>query len=609
MIANGGAWYRDAIGTKIDSDSNITSMIDLLTSPARGINGTLFNMMALGWLQVALKDIVHFAYNDVSTSNVTFNGTTYPTIKWQHNTGVTATDGNNSKQIPKQFENTATALVDVGPLYDYATRTSVGPYLNVTPAVTYWTDTHHMSHEFVLAVKFYGLYHNYVARNVEEYFCGKSSISGVPHGNTCTVSVNEQYNLARRSTIRFSQGLVEQSVLQFLLESAAEVEGNQVSTFMSEGLRDMNFDMYFRRDVPQPNGYWLEGPYDKVRGHQEFVGGVTMTDLSHNLISGLDFFLSLRNPEINTTAWNIFGSATPCGIIPADIASDVVNHFHTKTRRFGSRIDPKYKGELGAILHRVNELGLASYKVHADALTDISTDYNNDITAHTNVYYSALTETDSDRLFKSTAASVAVAATVAINDAIMVDRTGYFIYDPETLMWSGATFHPNREEIQSPSYGFLNCYKNGTAECTHTARNAAGALTGQVLDDEGELVLQTTQMAWVLRGALFAQPPEDYHPMNGDLGFNAINRLTVINQFIPEIVNPLFYQFDGIHSLAFKLNDLQPNFLINSLTEVVPGEIGWTGSMDSLCNFETLGCDKAANYYGNCRTEPNWTDD
>jgi len=305
---------------------------------------------------------------------------------------------------------------------------------------------------------------------------------------------------------------------------------------------------------------------------------VTRTDLSHQLISGLDFFISVRNPVINTTAWSLFGSSTPCGYSVADIASDVINHFHTQTNRFGSAINSQYSAELANTLSRVSELGLSSYKNTIDhGLTD--TPSSSDISTHYNVYYGAHTETNSARQFENTASSVAVAATVALSDAIIADRTGYWAADVNGN-WLGSSFHPNIQDIQSPSYGFLNCYNGGGSTCTQLAQNAAGLLTGQIQDPN----FSTQLNIWQSRGSLFAQPM-DYCPQadQDDLGFDPMGRQVSSYQIIPEIINPLFYQYDGDVSQAFKGCDNNDLFLPNVITDAIPTSIGWSSFLDGLC--------------------------
>jgi hypothetical protein len=430
-----------------------------------------------------------------------------------------------------------------------------------------------MSKEFLLTIKFYGLWHNYVARNVEEYFCGANSLSSSTissltittsaMSNVCTISVLRQYELTRRSTIRFAQSLIQQAALQFVLENQNDIEG----------LSDPTFDQWFRRDVAHPNGYWMDGPFEKSRTHQEFVGDVTRTDLSHNMISGLDFWLSLRNPNTNTTAFSILGAGT-CGYATADIAADVINHFHTKTQRFGSRIASQYKAELGLLLNRVNELGLNSYKTHVGGLTDSPS--SADILTHYNVYYGAHTETNAARQYHSTASSVAVAATVALSDAIMADRTGYWVAN-EAGEWTSQLFHPSSADIQSPGQ-FDNCYKVNS-ECTLVAKNAGAILTGQIVTS-----YSSNYDNWRSRGALFARPL-DYCPQadQDELGFDHLGRQTTCYQTIPELINPLFYQWDGVPSMSFKSCDSFTEFLPNFITDAIPTNIAFTSFMDGRC--------------------------
>jgi hypothetical protein len=541
-------------------------MANNLINPVRGTHSTKFNMMSLGFLQVAIKDVVHFSYYE--DSSFTVNGTTFPNIKHQNNTGVQA--GNQA--IPKQHENRATAVIDVGPLYDYAVHVSGGPYLNYTPAVDYWTNTHHVSHEFALTISFYGLWHNYIARNIEEYFCGANSLTSAM-ANTCTVSVTEQYELARRSTIRFSQSLLQQAILFLVMENGDAIGGFTEATF----------NQWFRRDTGLANGIFLDGPYTKVRDHQEWLSDIVRSDLSHHSVSGLDFTLSMRNKAINTSAWAIFQSSTPCGITPAPIAQDIINHFNTKTHRFGDAIDPAYKAELMAILTYSNQLGLQSYKTHVSSgLTDSPS--VSDILTQENVVYGAHLETNSDRQYASTMASVAVASIVAISDAIMADRTGYFAAD-ENGIWLGSSFHPNDADIQAPSYGFVNCYKGAGSDCTSAAKNAAGVLTGQIRSDIG---FNTQLNVWQSRGSLFAQPM-DYMPIANQDGYeDPLGRQMSQYQIIPEVLNPLFYQFDGALTMGFKGADQDTYFLPNVITDSVPTSLAWSSNLDGLCFSPTF---------------------
>jgi len=262
----------------------------------------------------------------------------------------------------------------------------------------------------------------------------------------------------------------------------------------------------------------------------------------------------------------------------ADIAADVINHFHTQTYRFGSRINSQYAAELANILTRVNELGLSSYKNTIDyGLTD--TPSSSDISTHYNVFYGSQIETNSARQYASTASSVAVAATVALSDAIIADRTGYWAADGNGA-WVGNTFHPNIQDIQSPSYGFLNCYKGGGSDCTQTSKNAAGLLTGQIQDPN----FSTELNIWQSRGCLFAQPM-DYCPQadQDEIGFDPLGRQVPSYQIIPEIINPLFYQYDGDVSQAFKGCDSNDKFLPNVITDAIPTSIGWSSVLDGLC--------------------------
>jgi hypothetical protein len=584
----GSANYNDSYGSTQDSLSQIFSwQNDLLTS-----GGTpklsKFNMMTLGFLQVALKDAVHLDYYPISEQNLTFNGTTYPKVRHQTNTGVSGS--------PKAFENVATAVADVGPLYDYATKVGVGPYIDVTPAVNYWNSVHHATNEFLVAIKFLGLYHNYVAGNVEDFFCGTHSTNTSTHGNTCTISVAKQYDLARRSTIRFWQNLLQSAVLYFGIENESHLEGLEESYF---------FTWWWRDSTASPNGAGWQQTYDTIRTGAEFSDGITISSLSHHLISALDLFISARNPNTNTTAYSLFGSSSPCGFNPANvvypggqspstIVQDVFNLFHTQTQRWGSKIHSNYAAETALLLYRAtNELGLSSYKNTIQYLKNSIS--SSDIATHQNVFYGIHKETNAARKYQNTTALVALAANIVhLNDVTMVDRTGYFGYDQDGF-WTSRNYHPDPTLIQSPDYEFANCYKSG-GSCTNTALRGAGVLTSQILESlSPEFSSQNT--AWFTRGALNAGPLEYVNPHEWDNWSKENAGFPLLS----EIINPLFYQFNGAVSMAFKFCDSNDYFLPNVVTDGFPAGIGWSGYLDGMCWAQTYITGNAN--YGPCSRE------
>jgi hypothetical protein len=583
------ASYNDSIGSTVDPDSQIYSwQHDLLTSGT--VHLTQFNMMTLGFLQVALKDAVHLDYYNVADQNVTFNGTTYPKVRHQDNTGVTGS--------PKSFEDTATAIADVGPLYDYATKVGgSGPYIDVTPAVNYWSNTHHMTNEFIVAVKFLGLYHNYVAGNVEDFFCGAHSTNTSNHGNTCTITVAEQYNLARRSTIRFWHNLLQSAVLYIGVENESHLEAFDESYF---------YTWWWRDSTTSPNGGGCQEVYDKIRTGAEFSDGITYSQLNHHLISALDFFISARNPNTNTTAYAAFGSSSPCGFNPANIVypggqtpaaivQDVFNLFHTKTQRWGSKIHSAYAAETALLLYRAqNELGLSSYKNTISYLKDNIT--ASDITTHENVFYGVHKDASASRKYLNTTAFVALAANIVpLNDVILVDRTGYFAVDQDGY-WTSRQFHPDPSLISSPDYEFANCYKGGGGSCTNTALRGAGVLTSQILESLSP-EFSSGNTAWFTRGALNAGPIDWVPPHAWDQWSKENAGFPVLT----EIINPLFYQFNGAASMAFKFCDSLDYFLPNVITDAFPSAIGWSGYLDGQCwqsNLIADGCPRSRTAMG-----------
>jgi len=275
-----------------------------------------------------------------------------------------------------------------------------------------------------------------VARTIEEFlFDGQNSTHSAV---TLTSSLGNWaaaketiFQQARRSTIRFSQAHLEQDVLQIFLENP----------FDTEGYHHTFFDQWLRRDVWQTametGQEWSISPKAGVRYNQEFVGDHIRADLGHYSISGLDFLISLRNNNWNTASYSDL--QTSCSFTPEDptLTWDVLSLQHTQLSRFGSQIRSAYSAELKYNLWLAAQIGLGDYASHVAQLTatsgsgspgsppsvsDLSSPQQAD-----NAYYRSLIESNSIRQYRSRTSSIAFAANAAaLNDVLIVDRTGYW---------------------------------------------------------------------------------------------------------------------------------------------------------------------------------------
>jgi len=578
----GAAYYSDGVGAPAGWNKTIDQMVAALNTSNTSSTFTSGNMLGLGLLEFAIKDIVDYEYN--YSANVTFYGVTYPKIKWQSNTGTTV----GSVKIPKQFANNATAVIDVGPLYDYAHRIGNTPYLNLTDALVHW-NAHHMSFEFLVALRLYAAFHYYAARSYEEYFCGQNStVTALTNvcsnrGSFTSDQANRDwiFGQARRSTIRFSQSVLQQGVLQILLQHP-----NSTARPM-DGYWDPTFNHWFRRDlsIAVGNGFVTStGGPSSVRAHQEWNDGdVTRNKLSHHLISGLDFLLSLRNPNINTSASQLLNQSNCAGDSPNYLTNplpyDVISLVNTPLQPFGSKISAQYNADLAHQLYMSGELGLPSYKTHVAGLTsapnvsDLSQDYN--------VYFGAQIESNPARQYYTTIASIAMAAIVPVSDATIVDRVSYWHYN-STGWWTANNFHPDPQFLALPAYGYTGCYQVNSS-CTVVSTNAASVVLGYNTDMN---ILrggyyEENPAAWRSQGCTFPEPPMPLNPATwysvGDPNYpDYSTRWNAIWPVIPEVLNPLFYQFDGLKSLAVKQAGSDVRYLPNQLSDAISTNIGWT---------------------------------
>jgi len=579
------------------SDASIATMIADLTNSSRhnySTNG--FTMLGLGFLEVSIKDMVDWA---LDTTTFTINGKTYYNLKKQVSTGCSW----GSTNVTKKYENIATSIIDVGPLYDHSTRknssfnNTVSPYL-ASDAATYWDTVHHMSVEFTTVVQLYCEYHNYVARNLELYFCGQDSsvtdfsrnsatCTNYYRGNSQQGYINWIFEQARRSTIRFSQMVLEQSTLQLL---------TQTETYdVNDPLTEQYFDMFFRRDQPHWCIQASTFTYDSVRSHQEFKDFATQTDLSMHHVSGIDFFVSMRNPSLNVNAATYLGTSA-CGVPISSFANKVVNLANTPTRTFGSLVDPMFADELTAIFHRINELGLSDYKTHVEALTNIT---STGLASGVHVYYGATTEKNASYMFAGKMSSVALAAAVVANDVIIKDRTNYFGMNMATGDWTGQNFHPEFDVATWDECFSVIDPGTGLPTCTTASTNAAPVVTSY-----NPYFEMSSVPAYGTRGAGLAQPywiqtSSQAAATSGDITIRLYSQGTAFG----ELENALFYQYDGLNSIAFHMSDSTDSLLQNPIVDSIHYSLGWKGVMDGVCyTTDVLAnyCDRADSFiWGN----------
>jgi hypothetical protein len=583
---------RDGVPAKYNTgwtfnDSGIDSLATFLTSsgPYSTQRG---NMMGLGFLELAIKDIVLPAY-----SNTTIGSIDGSSFTWPKHPKILLKNGTGGTSCP-EFQNNATWQIDLEPLYNYGCKSIKNgnkiPYINVTGAVNYWTNVHGVSNEFQVALKYYSEYHYYVARNVEEYFFGTNSVEGtltypVPLSNyhvgaTGNITLDYVFNIAKMSTIRFSHALLQESVLQILLDNSA----NDVR----QGYLHTTFDNWWRRD--------LAGYSNPDRATNEFPSNKTSSsDHLHYLISALDWLLSLRNP--NTT--NKFTSAPTCTNSPdttqstprSSLAKDVLNLLATPVRQFGVRIDPSYKEDVKLQLYRSRELGLNTYAQHLSklSLTTSNTD---------EVFVGAHKETVSANRYRNRIASLIMAAIVPVNNAIMVDPQSYWSVD-STGAWNGYIYHPNPAPgvpylAEQHTYTFNWCQASSSQPCSATAYNAAAALFGYHPDMDSVENPDGTRS----EGAIMSYPP-DYlvYPMSDE---DPNTKIFFIWRLLPQFINALYYKFDGLNSLAVKNAGADARYLPNQIVDEFPVNIGWNDA----------GFD-AGDSGGNCawwfKDPPMWT--
>jgi hypothetical protein len=346
-----------------------------------------------------------------------------------------------------------------------------------------------------------------------------------------------------------------------------------------DGFWDPTFNHWFRRDSGVSHGWgFMDQGFESVREGQEFTGDLIRTSFTHQLASGIDFFLSLRNPTINTSVGDLINNFPCDGIVPIAITADVIKYMHTKTQRYGSQIHSA--PDLALALYRANELGL-SYKAAVMELTGSPS--VSDLAEDLNIFYGSQVETNNARKYYDVTASVAMAATAPLSDVIMTVKTSY-LHSDDSGFWTTISYHPDPQFFTLPAYDFGNCYV-ASGDCTVTSKNAAAILLGYHPDMDFMEVPEWTRS----RGALFPSPMLGYGYMP-NAQFDTYTDFQTRRDFqwstLPEILNPMFYQYDGLGSLAYKQAASTSQYLPNQLVDSVLTDVGFFGFFDGFC-FET----------------------
>jgi hypothetical protein len=648
LVRTGNTTYADGIGTSSTFNTTIDDMVNNLTSASRGNATTSNTMLGLGFLEFAIKDIVDYEY---SNNTVTFYGVTYPTLKCQVNTNKTVA----TLKIPCQFANNASGAIDLGPLYDYSHRIPIpggtgaqlGPYLDLTDAFVHWNTTHHMPYEFLVVLRYYAQYHYLAARNFEEYFCGKNSTVTAINVATCSIRnktaannvayfPSDQsfrdwiYEQARRSTIRFSQALLQQSIINLGVEYFDPAFGRSGL----QGKEDVTFQMFWNRDLPQVDYVGALEDWNiiaSVPNKQEWNNSAIKTNFVHSLQAGLNPWISLRNPAYKTSTGDyLLNSPNDCsGYVASNFAKEVVRLSRTRCQRFGSQIAPEYKADIAIELHRAAQLGL-DYKSQVASLTNSSLSGISSL----NYFFGTVTETDPRRQLFGTSSSTAVASLVEISYVTSpnVDRTGYWHYNAS--YWAdGNRFHPDPRFFNLPAFDYLNMWycPGGYANCSlDISRNAAALVMGydpRMDPDANEDPFSGLENPITSRsqGLTYNGPNLQY------IGQKAYgvqdywdNRVNPSWQLVADFLNPLFYQYDGLASLAVKqsssVGDSINYYLPNPIVDSIPTNIGFMDPnydgycyqpqyfTGSTCRYDnSLGSDNGGYCYWSWYFNVNWS--
>jgi hypothetical protein len=380
------------------------------------------------------------------------------------------------------------------------------------------------------------------------------------------------YETARRSTIRFSQGVIEQNVLLSLIENTVDDHG-QYETM---------YENWFNRQ-----NYYNVPTLIRYSQHQDFQNSPAsiQTDYSQLHWAGLDHFIGMRNPDLVLTgdvSTTPLGDGSSCGVPVTTLARKIISLTRTPARKFGSRIDPSYSTDLEVIFRRVNELGLADYKTYVQATTD-STNVTG-LASDINVFFGSQIETDTNRRYKGAVPYTIIAAGTAINYAITKDPTGYYRRDVANggLQFLSPTFHPLGIDTFSQDFCF--------GDCTGAAYNAWNMLATASDFPQVSFVANDDRSY----GALFAQPNQGcYLFADQDVGYSYHGSVGYLTKYYcqgtiwGELTSSLYYQFDGINTYPIRLSDQQEVFLVNPVSDSIPFTLS-PSPFDGICYTETV---------------------
>jgi hypothetical protein len=319
----------------------------------------------------------------------------------------------------------------------------------------------------------------------------------------------------------------------------------------------------------------------------------------------------------------------------AQLAKDVVTLLHTPLQRFGSKIKECYRNDLRLQIHRLLELGFDDYRGTFAQLANYDAALVIGAPNNANAYQATVQETATARRYRdlsTSIASIALASVVPINDAIWVDRAGYWASSGG--QWTGSNIHPDPTYFKNGggehllfSETFTLAYQEGGVY-TDAALNAQVALVpfyppaGQkapwgeatpIFDldkdeaanfgsEEEPVYIEENQYVTRSRGFAFADPPIVYGvgPSGGSW---YEDRRIVMWKTLPEFLNPLFHQYDGFKSHAVKQTPSLVRYLPNQFVDSIPTNIGWQDIVFDTTCFQYIGnCyrDSTNGFNGNC---------
>jgi len=367
---------------------------------------------------------------------------------------------------------------------------------------------------------------------------------------------------------------------------------------------------------------WAIPPQPSIRYNQEFAGDQARTYFTHLAISGLDFLISMRNDQWNTSHSSLLFNNDCNGITPEDptLTAEVLEVQHTRTARYGSKVRSAYSADLKINLYRAAELGLADYAFHVSKLTPSNNSANppsvsdlNTTQKAYNVYYGAHKESNPTRQYRSRTASIAMAVHMPINDILIVDKSSYFARNASGFS-TASKFHSKIFKTPDDGTSFYTyCYKvNGV--CTEESTNAGVVIfaTHPNLNDvwQGFDGVEENQFVWRSRGGLFSSPPALFTPQETSGGVPDYDQRRIIsNQVVPEFVNALYYRFDGLNSLAVKQAGSDIRYLPNQIIDAFSTAISWNGDYDGRCystDFVSGTCDRVASNFWIFSCEWEW---